>query len=285
MLLKACGKEVTFTKLFAVLLSGYFVNQALPRVGELVRSYLLNRSDKISYGTSIGSVVAERLIDTICLALLLISCLVFIHDISFAFFESHIHLPLQNYFGELPFWKIGALLLGITALLYFIIERSQKKNKSEEQSSEQSQSSVLDEFADESWQGMAAVTKVESKVLFWAYTILIWVLYFLMTYLWFFSLEETKHLGIKEAVFIWAIGNIGRMVPTQGGGAGAYHYLVIQAFLLFGISTPVAGAMALLIHGLQTCFYLLVGSISLVAFTAFTSRETLPQKEVNTELN
>lgn len=271
MLLKACGKEVTFIKLFAALLSGYFVNQALPRVGELLRSYLLNRSDKISYGTSIGSVVAERLIDTVCLVLLLLSCLVFIGDLSFAFFESHIHHPLQNYFGEMPFWKIGALLLGVTALLYFIIERSQKKNKVHEQASEQTQTSALDEFADESWQGIAAVTKVENKALFWTYTILIWVLYFLMTYLWFFSLEETKHLGIKEAVFIWAIGNIGRMVPTQGGGAGAYHYLVIQAFLLFGISNSVAGAMALLIHGLQTGFYIVVGSICLVAYMALTS--------------
>lgn len=282
MLLKACGQELSFVKLFASLLSGYFVNQALPRVGELVRSYLLHRSDKVSYGTSIGSVVAERLIDTICLVVLLISCVLFIGDISISFFEAHIHQPLQDYFGDMPFWKIGAFLLGIILLLYFIIERFQKK-QAEKTSTSGGGNSIVDDFADESWQGIAAVAKVEKPFLFWVYTGLIWVLYFLMTYLWFFSLEDTKHLGIKEALFIWAIGNIGRMVPTQGGGAGAYHYLVIQAFLLFGISSSVAGAMALMIHGLQTCFYLVVGSISLVAFMAFTSNEKKTQEITKVE--
>lgn len=271
MLLKAANKQVSFWKLFASLMAGYFVNQGLPRVGELVRCYLLNRSDKISYGTSIGSVVAERLIDTLCLVLLLLSCFAFLGDLSFGFFELHIHQPLTDYFGGMPFWKIGAILVGISGILYFVVERMQKKG--EHLRTDTSAPNVVDEFADESLQGMSSVLKVENKLLFWSYTLIIWLLYFFMTYLWFFSLPETNHLGVKEAIFIWAIGNIGRMVPTQGGGAGAYHYLVIQAFLLFGISTSVAGAMALLIHGLQTFVYILLGSVGLVAYMLLTVRE------------
>ena len=271
MLLKAVNKDVSFTKLFAALMSAYFVNQALPRVGELLRPYLLNRSDKISYGTSLGTVVAERIIDTICLALLLISCFVFIGDITGDFFNTHINGPLKGYFGDMPYWKMGAVFIGITMVLYLIVERLQKKEQTKV--TEDKPVNKVDEFADDSMKGMAAIASVESKLLFGLYTAVIWMLYFLMTYLWFFSLDETSDLGIREAIFIWAIGNIGRMVPVQGGGAGAYHYLVIQAFLLFGISAGVAGAMALLIHGLQTIIYIVFGSVSLVAYMLMTGKE------------
>jgi hypothetical protein len=63
------------------------------------------------------------------------------------------------------------------------------------------------------------------------------------------------------------------MVPVQGGGAGAYHYLVIQAFLLFGVSASVAGAMALIIHGLQTIIYVGVGAVSVVAYMLLTGKK------------
>ncbi|RYD71887.1 MAG: hypothetical protein EOP53_22880 [Sphingobacteriales bacterium] len=69
-------------------------------------------------------------------------------------------------------------------------------------------------------------------------------------------------------------------MPVQGGGAGAYHYLVIQAFLLFGVSASVAGAMALVIHGLQTVIYVVVGSFSLLAYLlAFNKPQQATQAE------
>ncbi|MBC7388005.1 MAG: flippase-like domain-containing protein [Opitutaceae bacterium] len=271
MLLKAVGKDVGFLKLFAALMSAYFVNQAIPRVGELLRPYLLYRSDKISYGTSLGTVVAERIIDTVCLVILLLSCFVFIGDITGDFFHTHISGPLKGYFGVMPYWKMGAIFLAITMVLYLVVEHFQKKEQAKV--SEDKPVNKVDEFADDSMKGIGGVLKVENKVLFGLYTLIIWVLYFFMTYLWFFSMDETVNLGVREAVFIWAIGNIGRMVPVQGGGAGAYHYLVIQAFLLFGISAGVAGAMALLIHGLQTVIYVVLGSVSLVGYMLLTGKE------------
>lgn len=271
LLLKAAGKEVAFIKLFTSLMAAYFVNQALPRVGELLRPYLLNRSDKISYGTTLGSVIAERLIDTFCLLVLLVFCFFFLHHISYHFFEAHIHAPLQGSLGKMPYWKIGAIVLGIGLLLYLVMERMHKKEQAKV--TEESPVNKIDEFASESLSGIAAVLKVEKKWLFFFYTAFIWTMYFLMTYLWFFSMKETSHLGLGAALFIWAIGNIGRMVPVQGGGAGAYHYLVIQAFLLFGISTSVAGAMALIIHGLQTILYVVLGSVGLIAYMLLTGKE------------
>lgn len=271
LLLKAAGKEVAFIKLFASLMAAYFVNQALPRVGELLRPYLLNRSDKISYGTTLGSVIAERLIDTFCLLVLLASCFFLLHHISYHFFEAHIHAPLQGSLGKMPYWKIGAILLGIGMLLYLVMERMHKKEQAKV--TEEKPANKIDEFTNESLSGITAVLKVEKKWLFLFYTAFIWTMYFLMTYLWFFSMKETSHLGLKAALFVWAIGNIGRMVPVQGGGAGAYHYLVIQAFLIFGVSASVAGAMALMIHGLQTLIYVLGGSVCLGAYMLLTAKE------------
>jgi len=65
--------EVLASKLFAILTIGYLVNNLLPaRAGELARIYLVGRREKVGLAKTIGSIVAEKLIDTFILILILI---------------------------------------------------------------------------------------------------------------------------------------------------------------------------------------------------------------------
>ncbi len=262
LLLKACGEQISFRRLFLSLMAGYFVHQALPRVGEIVRCWLVKKSDNVGYGVSIGTVVAERTIDTLCLAILVAGTILSVNAISYSFFNAHINLPLRDMAASLPLYTISVGFLLLAALLsvcYYYLNR-----RGYFTATRQNFAGKALGFGSNLLTGITAVLKLRQKWAFLLYTLIIWAMYFLMTYLWFFALPETSHLGVKEAFFIWAIGSIGRLVPVQGGGAGAYHYLVIQAFLLFGVSAGVAGAMALVIHGLQTAIYVIAGSISLV---------------------
>ena len=66
-------KQVLSSKLFAILTIGYLVNNLLPaRAGELARIYLVGKREKVGLAKTIGSIVAEKLIDTFILILVLI---------------------------------------------------------------------------------------------------------------------------------------------------------------------------------------------------------------------
>lgn len=49
--------------MYAVMI-GYFANLAFPRIGEVTRCASLNRSDKIPLESLLGTVIAERAIDS-----------------------------------------------------------------------------------------------------------------------------------------------------------------------------------------------------------------------------
>src|SRR5690606_1987877 len=61
---------------------------AIPRGGEITRAAMLSRVEKIPLGTTIGSVVAERVTDLICMGLVILLALGVQYDIIIEFFES-----------------------------------------------------------------------------------------------------------------------------------------------------------------------------------------------------
>lgn len=98
--------------------------------------------------------------------------------------------------------------------------------------------------------------------MFLVHTLLIWALYFISTYLCFFALESTQNLGVSEGLFILVAGGLGMSAPVQGG-IGAYHYIVSQALVLFGISQVDGITYATLVHSLQLALIIVVGLFSL----------------------
>ena len=87
-----------------------------------------------------------------------------------------------------------------------------------------------------------------------------------MTYFWFFVFEETSILSWGACLSILTIGTIGRSVPIQGGGMGAYHFLVTSVVVLYGLSETWGKDLATLIHAGQTLFTFAMGLVGLLIF-------------------
>jgi uncharacterized protein (TIRG00374 family) len=69
--------SVKTSVLFRALLVGFTVNNLLPlRMGEVARAYLLSRWGRVSYTATVASLVLERILDGLSLALLLLLALV-----------------------------------------------------------------------------------------------------------------------------------------------------------------------------------------------------------------
>ena len=96
------------------------------------------------------------------------------------------------------------------------------------------------------------------------YSVFIWMLYFIMTYIVMLAFPSTSVLGWGAVLSVFALGTIAMAAPTPGG-AGAYHTLVPAGItFLYGIPAADAIACVFVFHAWQTLISLVGGVISLI---------------------
>ncbi|MBL7873427.1 MAG: flippase-like domain-containing protein [Cyclobacteriaceae bacterium] len=247
MLLEPTGNKVTLGNSFLSLMIGYLVNMAVPRGGEVSRCYNLYKLEETPVEVSFGTVVVERIVDLICLLLLIgISFVVewarlktFIDTLDFS----------RSGDSSFPVWIIVAILLlmAFVAVVYLMRNNQRLRN-------------ILRGFKD----GAMAIFRLENKTLFIFYSFAIWILYFVMSYFVVIAFPETRDLGFSAVLTLFAIGSIAMAAPLPGG-AGSYHTLVpLGLVMLYNLPKADAIAFVFIFHGWQTVIMIVAGVISLV---------------------
>ncbi|MBK8555684.1 MAG: flippase-like domain-containing protein [Lewinellaceae bacterium] len=89
MLLRPMGYEVKFSNSLLTILLGYFVNLGFPRAGEVARAGALARYEKIPLDKVMGTMVVDRLMDFICLGLVVGLAFLFEADTLLAFIYNY----------------------------------------------------------------------------------------------------------------------------------------------------------------------------------------------------
>jgi glycosyltransferase 2 family protein len=247
MLLKPTGNQISFTGSFLSLMIGYLVNLAVPRGGELSRCYNLYKLEKTPVEVSFGTVVVERIVDVICLVTL-IAISFFVEWKKLKAFIDSLELPSSSG-STISLWVI-LIPVGVAAFItvLFLLRKNEKFKK------------VINGFKD----GLLAVFQLKNKGLFIFYSIAIWALYFLMSYLVLKAFSETQELGVSAVLTLFAIGSIAMAVPLPGG-AGSYHTLVPMGLVaLYNLPQADAIAFVFIFHGWQTLITILGGVVSLI---------------------
>jgi uncharacterized protein (TIRG00374 family) len=252
MLMEPTGYKVTFYHSFLSLMIGYLVNLVIPRGGEVSRCYNLYKLSGSPVEISFGTVVVERIVDLLCLVILVALSFTVESEKLFAFIAT---LPIQasGLTGKLAIVGIGLLIIVLGVLgLYWYSRKNQKL------------SAFIKRTVGGFKQGLAAVFRLERKSLFIFYSIAIWGLYFLMSYCVVMAFKETSVLGITAVLSLFAIGAIAMAAPLPGG-AGSYHTLV-PAGLVFLYAIPQSDAVAFtfVFHAWQTLIMIVAGAIALV---------------------
>ena len=262
MLIRAIGHETKFSNAFAALSISYFVSFIVPRLGEVTRCLSIKKQHDIGFMELLGTVIIERVVDIISLIIVLLLTLVLQFTMIKEFVNENMVKPFYNGVvikivqGNAMMLIITTLVLVIVSVLFFYF-RNYLRAKSP---------MLIIKFIDGLKQGIVSIMKLKQKRLFCLYTFLIWVGYFLMTYFWFFIFKETSVLGWGACLSILSIGTIGRSVPIQGGGMGAYHFLVTNVAIIYGISASFGKTLATLIHAGQTFFTFAMGLVGLIIF-------------------
>lgn len=262
MLIKAVGYETKFKNAFVALSISYFVSFIVPRLGEVTRCLSVKKYHDIPFMQLLGTVIIERVVDIISLFVLLLLTIVLQFSQIMEFVKLNIFQPFYDavivkILNGNMFIIATALTAGVLSLSLFLYFRKYIREKSPK---------IIVKFVEGLKEGLTSIGKLKEKKLFIAYTFLIWLGYYLMTYFWFFVFEQTSVLGWGACLSIVSIGSIGRSVPIQGGGMGAYHFLVTNVVVLYGVSQEFGKTLATLIHAGQAFFTLAMGLIGLIVF-------------------
>lgn len=243
------GHMVNKWSSFHSLMVGYLINLVVPRGGEISRSYNLYKLEKTPIEMSFGTVVVERIVDVCCLLILLLLSFGLEWDNLMLFFEN-IGIGKSSASMTIPSWVwIALVALSILASIIFTFRKHERLKK------------IIDGFKE----GLFAVLKLNRKGLFLFYSLLIWILYFLMTYSVMLAFDQTSGLGVGAVLIIFAIGAIAMAVPLPGG-LGSYHTLMpIGLVMIYQIPKNDAISFVFVFHGWQTIVMILGGVFSLIA--------------------
>jgi glycosyltransferase 2 family protein len=252
MLIHSTGENATLTQSFLSLMVGYLVNLVIPRGGEVSRCYNLYKLSRCPVEVSFGTVVVERVIDLICLLLLLAVAFSVESVKLFAFLDT---LPFQQ--GSLMNkLQLVGILVGCLVVSLWFLYMFAKRNQRVKQFLIKTTKGFKD--------GVLAIFKLDKKIQFVFYSLIIWVLYFLMSYTVILAFHETSHLGWSAVLALFAIGAIAMAAPLPGG-TGSYHTLVPAGLsFLYAIQQTDAVAFTFVFHGWQTFIMIAGGALSII---------------------
>ena len=246
----------------AVYLS-YAASLVIPRVGEVTRCGTLKEREGTSFAGSLGTVVTERAVDSAVL-------------LAFTGLAFLLQLPTLARFLEQTGTDVGAALgrftgtgyivtaiciVALGAGLYALMTRLEAFSRAR---------GVFLSL----WAGIVSLRGVRNLPLYIAYSVGIWVAYFLHFYLAFFCFDFTSGIGPGAALAIFCVGSFAVLVPTPNG-AGPWHFAVKTMLVLYGVDGVAAADFALVVHTLQTMLVVVLGVYALVDLPLIRRRSTL----------
>ncbi|MCB9641148.1 MAG: flippase-like domain-containing protein [Myxococcales bacterium] len=247
-------KQISWFEATQVVWIGYATNNVLPaRLGELVRSYVLARRERISTGISISTLLVERILDGLSIVGILVIA---------AFWA-----PTDPWIRRIG-WFAGLLFVG--AMSVMLLARLSRRffERLLSWSASRLPASVgerAEGFGHRLLDGTACLQGDRYMVGVLFLSVLIWVVEGAM----FLVLLPAFGLPFSPmtAYLAMSITNLGVLLPSTPGHVGTFHFCCTKALLLAGAITPAGQSIgvgyALVLHALQYVPVTLIGFWSL----------------------
>lgn len=253
-MLKPVAPKSSVWNLFSAVMIGYAANNVLPRGGEFLRPYVYARREKSSYSTAFATIIVERFIDIIILALMFGGV--------FFFFKDQIKQALPTLHAEkflvpvtiiilvliLSFWPPFVRFVLKLIIKPLSIKLYEKLN------------GIFDRFL----LGFTIIRKPKLYFKLIIQSLLIWLLYTIPMYIMFFSFgfDKKYNMGFDDAIFLIVISGIAFTIAPVPGALGIFHFF-IQATLnkVYRINIEEALAYATVNHTVGYLVQTVIGGI------------------------
>ncbi|MDG1903846.1 MAG: lysylphosphatidylglycerol synthase transmembrane domain-containing protein [Schleiferiaceae bacterium] len=258
-MLQSLGYQVHGMRAIAAVAFSYLVNLATPRVGEVARCTALHRTDKVPMDKLVGTVVLERVVDTLLFAIVTLSTVVISgNELRDFMTQSGAQIPELSLTGTV---SIAVVFVAIIALVVFTRKVWMQWSVAQKVAG----------FATGMITGLRSLRTVDNKPLFWFYSVGIWTCYVVTIAIGFTIAEGVQGIGAEQAFFVSVAAGLGFIIPVPGG-FGPYHFLVSNALIVLGLTKSDAISFATLIHSSQSLMFVFTGAIGFV-FLYFAGRK------------
>ncbi len=238
---------------FAVVI-GYLVNLIPPRAGEVAKCTVLAKYENMPADKMIGTIVAERSFDVICLIILI--------TIGFywqgAALNTYLEGELRGHTPSTSSLLITGLVIGlIVGSLIAVYKRSP--------------GSRVGRFIHGLGDGFTSIFHLRQRGMFLVYTALIWGSYLAQIIFGFHAMPATEHLGLGEAVMTLIFGSAA--IIAAPGGIGLYPLLVGKLLRYgYGLTAPAANAFGWVTWMALTVATLISGVASLLLLPIYNRK-------------
>ena len=228
----------TTASLYRAELMGYFGNNVLPlRLGELMRAYLIGREWNLSKSYVFGTIVLERILDTLSLLV-------------FAFLLIILY-PLEESLREYIIWGGGIFL--VATMIFIVILHRIKTIKINH--------IILNSLKD-IIEGLLSINK---KVYFPVIvtSLFIWGIYYLDVFLLQYAFGFD--LSLAQVLMVLVLSSLALAIPSAPGMIGTFHAAVKYTMVdLFGFASHDGNAFAIFMHAYGYILFTLLGAYYLM---------------------
>lgn len=265
MLLYPLHYKVRYSMAFYSVMVCYLANLAIPRLGEVLRCSFLQRYEKVPFQKSLGTVLIERAVDIICWVFLLcIAIAVNTALLSDLIIDRETNMSVGMWMEQKGLSIVGNyfiyILIGVFVLFGLIFHWTRKWWE------KYPFFVKMRNFFIGIWQGLISIKKLPHPWYFVLLTLLLWIFYFLGTYLFFFAIPYLYGVGPGAAFAVLVFCTIAFMISQ--GGLGSYPLIAAGILMLYGINYSQGLAAGWVGWILQTIVILILGLLSLI-FTSF----------------
>ncbi|MCW3087860.1 MAG: hypothetical protein JWQ78_1246 [Sediminibacterium sp.] len=253
-LMRPMGYTPSLPNTFFAVMVGYLANLAVPRLGEVLKCTILARYEKVPAEKLVGTIVAERAVDVISLGVIFLLAMISQYDVVGEFGAQLFKQLFENSSGHFSWVKISIVLAivlgGIIAIKVWFNQFAHLKIVI-----------LFKKILHGIWEGLSSIKNLQQKGLFLFYSVAIWTLYVVGTWVGLLATHGTAHLGIQTALSALAFASIGMIITP--GGIGAYAYFLAKVLEKNDIPFEIGFANGTLQWFAQFIIVLIVGSISL----------------------
>ena len=242
-LIEPLGYKLGFINSVLAVFSAYLINYTIPRAGDIARATMISKYEKIPLDKTLGTIVAERAVDVICILIIIATGLIF----EFNRISEKLITIIEN--TEI---SVVIIYVGVIILILFVSNRVLRKSKYYK--------SILNFFSG-IVEGLTIIFKMEKRVPFILHSIFIWLMYILMfwaTSMAFFELHEVAFYQFMISFTLAAIS-----IMLSNGGIGIYPLAVEESLGWYGVQSTTGLAFGWVSWLSQTMMVIIFGGLSL----------------------
>ena len=242
-LIEPLGYKLGLANSILAVFSAYLINYTIPRAGDIARATMISKYEKIPLDKTIGTIVAERAIDVVCILIIIgIGLIIEFQKIS------------EKLISLIEGQELSTILIYVTTISMFVIILFLFLKKSKYYSS-------MLNFLSGITQGLTIVFRMEKRNSFIFHSIFIWLMYLLMFWVTSMAFIELHDFSFYQFMISFTLAALSIMLSN--GGIGIYPLAVEESLGWYGVQSTTGLAFGWVSWLSQTMMVVIFGGLSL----------------------